>query len=63
MSNPKCFIIRRGSPVVKYPPPANSNTDTDTHPCPELPCGDCYTDSTLLGFNTFEFNKFLLNTT
>ena len=29
----------------------------------ELPHGDCFTGLTLLVFYTFEFNKFLLNTT
>ena len=29
----------------------------------ELPRGHCFEGSTLLGFNTFEFNKFFLNTT
>ena len=32
-------------------------------PSVKLPHGDCFTGSALLCFNTFEFNKFLLNTT
>ena len=36
--------------------------DLETALVRELPCGHCFAGSTLLSFNTFEFNKFFLNT-